>query len=61
MAERATAAVLVGERFYLAAILLYILLVLALMVRLAQMFAAPVPHVGLGRVAVAGWTAHGVW
>ena len=61
MAERATVTAPVGERFYLAAILLYLLLTLALMARIVQMFAGPVHPVGLGRVAVAGWPAHGAW
>ncbi len=64
MVEHATGAseaVPVSERFFLAAILLYVLLALALTMHVAQMFAGPVTHVGMGRVAVAGWPASGGW
>lgn len=61
MVEQAREVVPIGERFYLAAILLYALLALALMVHLAQMFAGSVPNIGHGRVAVAGWSVPGAW
>jgi hypothetical protein len=67
MMERATQAacapeaVPVGERFFLAAILLYVLLALALLARLAQVFAGPVQPLGPAHVAAAGWPVVAAW
>jgi hypothetical protein len=67
MLERATqaacppGAVPIGERFFLAAILLYALLALALLARLAQVFVGPVQPLGPAHVAVAGWPVAAAW
>jgi hypothetical protein len=47
----------IGERFFLAAILLYALLALALFARLVQVFAAPAQRLAAAPVAAAGWPA----
>lgn len=60
-AEQAYVVAPMGERFYLAAILLYIVLVIVLVAHLAQMFSGSVPNIGHGRVAVAGWSVPGAW
>ena len=61
MVEQGTGTTPVSDRFFLAAITLYILLTLALLVHVATKFGGPAPHAGLGRVAVDDWPLRGAW
>ena len=61
MVEQGTGGTPVRDRFFLAAIALYILLTLALLAQVARLFGDQAPHAGVGGMATADWPFRGGW